>query len=335
MYVILLFNYMDNNVFLLLICSIRLHDYTNFYSIKLPFVVESLLPTHFNTSLPIHSNILPPTHSNTLLPTCSSLLNSPPTRKRLWLQYMIASVGELDQVPYENQPRGPILDIPCLMKERGDMSDEEKRNVIFNMQCLLYSDPKIRLKWTLFSLKKDKESLKDSRVIERMELLRSCLPLLSSLSYCCDHNESSKIRGEEEKEKEAKKGEEIVTMEKKKNKERLENREGESERQMKKRKRDTSRINGNITKTKDTNDTSLLYHDIQSIIGSYLFPSSTCKSHSNNLPVLPTILECLRELIMTCDSCNLIGWLHFNEWMNELLMKDNYCIRLLKENNDR
>ena len=104
---------------------------------KLPFAVKSI------------SNS---TESSFLF---SSLLHSLPTCHRLWVYYIVSSFGGIDRVPYQiHQSSGPMLTKEYI-KFDGEITEDEMKAVLFELQCIIYSISSLTT-WSTLQLFKDR-----------------------------------------------------------------------------------------------------------------------------------------------------------------------------------
>lgn len=115
-----------------------------------------------------------------------SLLNSPSTRHRLWVYYTIASFGGIDKTPCQIQQHAPG---PTLLKESiifdGNITSDEINRVLFDVQCIVYSEPLINVKSILQSIKPSTGNIS--------YLLKDLNISLLTSSSCCESKQLKDI----------------------------------------------------------------------------------------------------------------------------------------------
>ena len=110
--------------------------------------------------------------------TNPSFLTSKPVRHRLWTSYVIAIVGGLDNISYKIEENDLIL-IDDQLKFGENLTIEEKKDVLFDLQCIIYTLPSMALAQSLKSLNKSKSF--DDILVAMSQLKLFCL--LHSLKH--------------------------------------------------------------------------------------------------------------------------------------------------------
>lgn len=131
------------------------------FRLHLPFSVEPFSSVQSTSSL-----------------TTPSFLTSKPVRHRLWTSYIIAIVGGLDNIPYKIEEIDLIL-MDDQLKFGENLTVDEKKVVLFDLQCIIYTLPSMALVQSLESLNKSKSF--DDILMAMSQLKLFCL--LHSLKH--------------------------------------------------------------------------------------------------------------------------------------------------------
>lgn len=100
-----------------------------------------------------------------------SFLTSKPVRHRLCTSYVTAIVGGLDNIPYKIEEIDLIL-MGDQLKFGKNLTVDEKKEVLFDLQCIIYTLPSMALVQSLEALNKSKSF--DDTVVAMSQLKLFC-----------------------------------------------------------------------------------------------------------------------------------------------------------------